>query len=158
CAEDPARNYLPSVGTLSQWIEPTGPGVRVDSGVSRGSEVSSYYDPLLAKLIVRGEDRSQTLDRMERALREFHALGVQTNIAYLLATIRHPAFRSGDPYPRFLQDHFAGWKPSTEFPTEVLLALAAESLTYREKRPAIATSSQGDAYNPWHSQGTWRNT
>jgi len=155
-AEDPAAGFLPSVGRLAQWIEPSGPGVRVDSGVERGGEVTPFYDPLLAKLIVRGATREEARTRMEQALREFHALGVQTNIAYLLAIIRHPAFRAGDTSTGFLTVHFAAWQPPPVVPDDVLLALAAETLTYRETRP-IALTGDGDSYTPWRSTGAWRN-
>jgi 3-methylcrotonyl-CoA carboxylase alpha subunit len=157
-AEDAAAGFLPSVGQLVQWIEPVGPGIRVDSGVERGSEVSPYYDPMLAKLIVRGTTREETIARMEQALRHFHALGVQTNIAYLLAILRHPAFRAGDLSTTFLQQHFAGWKPAAEIPSEVLLALAAEAAaTPNARRPASAIAVEGDVYSPWGLPGGWRN-
>jgi acetyl/propionyl-CoA carboxylase alpha subunit len=158
-AEDPAAGFLPSVGRLAQWIEPSGPGVRVDSGVMRGSAVTPYYDPMLAKLIVRGATREETLARLERALREFSVLGVQTNISYLLAILRHPDFRAGNLSTEFLAEHFAGWKPPTDLPVEALLALAAESLTYRAPgalAPAGA-APEGDPYSPWRAAGHWRN-
>ncbi|HZT42495.1 MAG TPA: acetyl-CoA carboxylase biotin carboxylase subunit [Chthonomonadaceae bacterium] len=158
-AEDPAAGFLPSVGRLAQWIKPSGPGVRVDSGVVRGSEVTPYYDPMLAKLIVRGADREETLARLEHALMEFAVLGVQTNIPYLLAILRHPDFRAGNISTGFLAEHFAGWKPPADLPAEVLLALAAESLTYRESRALASASvaSDGDPYSPWRMTGSWRN-
>jgi 3-methylcrotonyl-CoA carboxylase alpha subunit len=158
-AEDPAAEFLPSVGRLAQWIEPSGPGVRVDSGVIRGSAVTPYYDPMLAKLIVRGATREETLARLERALREFAALGVQTNIPYLLAILRHPDFRAGNISTGFLAEHFANWKPPTDLPVEALLALAAVSLTYRAPGvlSAAGTAPEGDPYNPWRTAGSWRN-
>lgn len=161
-AEDPAKGFLPSVGTLAQWIEPTGPGVRVDAGVERGGEVSPYYDPMLAKLIVYGAGRAETLARMEQALLNFHVLGVQTNLAYLLAIVRHPSFRAGELSTRFLQKHFAHWQPPTDIPEEILLALAAESVTALTSRPALSTpgegETEGDVYSPWRTAGAWRNT
>jgi 3-methylcrotonyl-CoA carboxylase alpha subunit len=157
-AEDPAVGFLPSVGRLEQWIAPEGPGVRVDSGVRRGSEVSSYYDPMLAKLIVHAEDREAAIARMEQALQQFAILGVQTNLAYLLAIARHPVFRAGALSTDFLKTHFARWKPAAELPEEVLLALAAEAVTrpaVRADRPAVA--SDGDPYSPWRKGTAWRN-
>jgi 3-methylcrotonyl-CoA carboxylase alpha subunit len=157
-AEDAAAGFLPSVGRLAQWREPSGPGVRVDSGVERGSDVSPYYDPMLAKLIARGENREQTLARMEQALRSFAVLGVQTNIAYLRAILRHPAFRAGELSTGFLADYFADWKSDPEVPMEALLALAGEALTSREARPfPAAAAADGDPYSPWRAGDGWRN-
>ncbi len=158
-AEDPATGFLPSVGRLAQWVEPTGPGVRVDSGVERGSEVSPYYDPMLAKLIVQGGSRAEALARMSQALENFHVLGVQTNIAYLLAIIRHPAFQAGELSTGFLAEHFANWAPRAEVPNDVLLALTGEVVTLRETvSSGAATMGDGDPYTPWRAGGGWRNT
>ena len=151
-AEDAATGFLPSAGNLAQWQEPTGPGIRVDAGVERGSDVSPYYDPMLAKLIVSGATREESLNRMEQALRQFAVLGVQTNIAYLLAIVRHPAFQAGDLSTQFLNDHFAEWKPSNPIPKEVLLALAAEAVTTTPN-----TEHRTPAPNPWQQSGSWRN-
>ena len=157
-AEDAAAGFLPSVGPLAQWIAPEGPGIRVDSGVERSGEVSPYYDPMLAKLIVHGTTREEALARLEQALLNFHVLGVQTNIPYLLAIVRHPAFRAGETTTRFLAEHFADWQPDDNLPNEVLLALAAEALTYRETRAAAATAvGDDDPYSPWRTPGGWRN-
>ncbi len=157
-AEDAAVGFLPSVGRLALWMAPTGPGIRIDSGVASGSEVSPYYDPMLAKLIAQGETRAETLARMEQALLHFHALGVRTNSAYLLAIIRHPAFQAGELSTSFLAQYFPMWKPP-EPPNEVLLALAAEAVTAAEARPGSPSPTpDGDPYSPWRSGGTWRNT
>jgi 3-methylcrotonyl-CoA carboxylase alpha subunit len=156
-AEDAAANYQPSIGRLAQWIEPSGPGVRVDSGVVRGSEVTPYYDPMLAKLIVRGQDRAATLSRMEQALMGFHALGVRTNIPYLLDIVRHPAFRAGELSTRFLEQHFSGWRANAALPPAVLLALAAEAVTAGSQRPSAAIGKAEAATTPWHSANGWRN-
>jgi len=155
-AEDPSTGFLPSTGELTQWIVPSGPGIRVDSGVERGSIVSPYYDPMLAKLIAYGETRADAIARLDRALAEMVALGVKTNIPYLLAIIRHPAFQEGDLSTSFLCEHFANWKPGAEIPVDVLLALAAESMT----RPSPQKSTgldESDSYSPWRNPNGWRN-
>lgn len=158
-AEDPAKGFLPSVGRLALWLEPTGPGVRVDSGVEQGSEISPYYDPMLAKLIVRGDDRAQAIARLELALRDFHVHGVTTNIAYLLAIVRHPAFQSGALSTRFLTDHFADWRPDASPPLEILLALAADAVQTGTPAPARTSPAveTGDTYTPWRTMTGWRN-
>lgn len=158
CAEDASRNFLPSTGRLLQWLEPTGPGIRVDSGVVAGSDITSYYDPLLAKLIVHGADRTQSIERLEQALCNFHVLGVQTNIPYLLDIVRHPEFRAGNTFTGFLQTHFKEWQPPADIPNPVLLALAAESLTRRESRGLSTAAKQPRTEETlWQQTGGWRN-
>jgi 3-methylcrotonyl-CoA carboxylase alpha subunit len=157
-AEDPATGFLPSVGTLAQWIEPSGPGVRVDSGYGAGDTVPPFYDPMLAKLIATGTDRGQAIARLERALRECVVLGVRTNIPYLLAITAHPAFRAGDLTTGFLAEHFAGWKPDTALPDEILLALAADASLPRAT--TARESAPGDRrrpVTPWQTTDGWRN-
>lgn len=155
-AEDPARDFVPSLGRLECWLPPAGPWVRVDSGVEMGSEVSPYYDPMLAKLIVRGEDREDALRRLEFALRDFHVLGVRTNIPYLLKIIRHPEFRAGRLSTGFLARHLPAWKPSGESPPEILLALAADAMI-REKATGFTDAEEGDPQSPWQDARGWRN-
>jgi propionyl-CoA carboxylase alpha chain len=104
-AEDPDNNFLPSVGRLSRYAEPAGPGVRVDSGVEEGGEVSLYYDPQLAKLIVWGSDREAARRRMLRALAEYRIAGIKHNIPVLRRVLAHPAFIAGDLSTHFLTEH-----------------------------------------------------
>jgi acetyl-CoA carboxylase biotin carboxylase subunit len=94
-AEDPAQGFLPQAGRILLYREPKGPGIRIDSGIVEGSDVSVYYDPMLAKVIVWGETRQAAIARAEQALRHFHILGIRTNIAFLLAVLRHPRFAAG---------------------------------------------------------------
>ncbi len=157
-AEDPSTGFLPSLGTLAHWGEPSGPGVRVDSGVEGGGEVSPYYDPMLAKLITQGATRAEALARMEQALTNFAVLGVTTNIAFLRDIVRSPAFQAGDTPTDFLARHFPRWQPPADVPEAVLLALAADAVTFTETRPAsFAGASEGDVYSPWHAGTGWRN-
>jgi acetyl-CoA/propionyl-CoA carboxylase, biotin carboxylase, biotin carboxyl carrier protein len=94
-AEDPANGFLPQAGPLLVYREPRGPGVRVDSGVAEGDEVSVHYDPLLAKLVVHAETRQAALARADRALGDFAVLGIVTNLALLRALVRDPDVRAG---------------------------------------------------------------
>lgn len=94
CAEDPVT-FLPSTGTITEMVEPSGPGVRLESGVSEGSTVSLYYDPLISKLVVWGRDREEAMGRMNRALREYRIKGIHTTIPFHLKALEHPSFRSG---------------------------------------------------------------
>ncbi|MBV8117681.1 MAG: acetyl-CoA carboxylase biotin carboxylase subunit, partial [Candidatus Eremiobacteraeota bacterium] len=101
-AEDPANHMLPSIGTISRWAPPDGPGVRLDAGVTTGSEVSLYYDPMLAKLIVYGTDRAHAIARLEGALDDFGIGGIRSNIPLLAWIARDEAFRAGQTTTSFL--------------------------------------------------------
>ncbi len=94
-AEDPENNFLPSTGTLKEFSLPGGPGVRVDSGFDSGSEISIYYDPMIAKLVCWSKDRQSAVDRMQRALSEFQISGVTTNIPFLKNILAHDKFLDG---------------------------------------------------------------
>ena len=96
CAEDPAKKFAPCPGTITRWVEPTGEGIRVDSGVVSGSTVTPYYDSLLAKLIVYGEDREQAIERSKTALEGFVVEGIATTVAFHRASLDHPAFIAGN--------------------------------------------------------------
>ncbi|HEV7180588.1 MAG TPA: acetyl-CoA carboxylase biotin carboxylase subunit [Candidatus Baltobacteraceae bacterium] len=101
-AEDPANHMLPSTGTIERWAPPEGPGVRVDSGVTTGSEVSVYYDPMLAKLIVFGSDRASAIARLECALDDFGIDGVRANVPLLQWIVRDEWYREGKTTTSFL--------------------------------------------------------
>ncbi|MFF8945330.1 acetyl-CoA carboxylase biotin carboxylase subunit [Streptomyces sp. NPDC014864] len=96
CAEDPARGFLPSGGTVLRLREPQGDGVRTDSGLSEGTEVGSLYDPMLSKVIAYGPDRATALRKLRAALAETVTLGVQTNAGFLRRLLAHPAVVAGE--------------------------------------------------------------
>jgi 3-methylcrotonyl-CoA carboxylase alpha subunit len=101
-AEDPSNHMLPSTGTITRWSPPEGPGVRVDAGVTTGSDVSVYYDPMLAKLIVFGTDRAHAIARLTTALESFGIDGVRANVPLLLWISKNDAYRAGDTTTSFL--------------------------------------------------------
>jgi len=102
-AEDPARNFQPSPGTVTTFHPPGGPGVRVDTHIYAGYKVPPYYDSLLAKVIVHGNDRAEALARMHQALDGFIIEGVTTTIPFLGRVLMHPAFQSGDVDTKFVE-------------------------------------------------------
>ena len=104
-AEDPAAGFLPQSGKVVDWDLPPAEGLRVDSGVEAGSEVSIHYDPMLAKIITSGENRPLALQRMRRALRSLSVQGVTTNREFLLRVLDHPAFIAGDIDTHFIDRH-----------------------------------------------------
>jgi acetyl-CoA carboxylase biotin carboxylase subunit len=105
-AEDPFNNFLPDVGIINYLREPGGKGVRVDSGVETGSEVSIHFDPMLAKLVTLGKDRNEAIARMDRALKNYRIKGLKTIIPFELAVMRHPIFRSGKYDTGFIDNDF----------------------------------------------------
>lgn len=95
-AEDSENNFLPAIGNLNEFEIPSGPGIRVDAGFTRGSEISMFYDPLIAKLVCWAGDREQAISRMMRALKEFRISGVINNIPFLLEVYGNKKFRNGN--------------------------------------------------------------
>jgi acetyl-CoA carboxylase, biotin carboxylase subunit len=106
-AEDPENNFLPSTGKLLEFQTPSGPGIRVDAGFSRGSLISLYYDPLIAKLVTWGKTRNESLERLKRALDEFQIAGVSTNISLLKAVCNNSNFIKGNIDINFLEREFS---------------------------------------------------
>ena len=109
-AEDPANNFFPSIGTITKAVEPTRPGVRVDSGVATGDEVSIHYDPMLAKVIAYAETRADAIQKMDLALADYRLRGLTTNLVFLRAVITHPAFGRGATTTHFIEHYMAGWQ------------------------------------------------
>ena len=139
-AEDPAANFMPSIGRIERIRLPQGPGVRNDSGVYRGYQVPVHYDSLLAKLVVWGSDREHARRRMARALDEYVLEGVHHNLTFHRWLVEHPEFVAAHLSTRFLEDHFTAdsLAPSAES-TEV--ALLAAALHAREERGAVSLPS-----------------
>ncbi|MFE6283296.1 acetyl/propionyl/methylcrotonyl-CoA carboxylase subunit alpha [Streptomyces sp. NPDC057877] len=127
CAEDPARGFLPSGGTVLRLREPQGDGVRTDSGLSEGTEVGSLYDPMLSKVIAYGPDRATALRKLRAALAETVTLGVQTNAGFLRRLLAHPAVVAGDLDTGLVEREVEGLV-STDVPEEVYEAAAAVRL------------------------------
>ena len=121
CAEDPARGFLPSGGTVLLLREPQGDGVRTDSGLSEGTEVGSLYDPMLSKVIAYGPDRATALRRLRGALAETVTLGVQTNAGFLRRLLAHPAVVAGELDTGLVEREAEGLV-SADVPDEVYVA------------------------------------
>ena len=133
-AEDPLRNFLPSIGRLVRYRPPQGEGIRVDTGVYEGAEISIYYDPMIAKLVAYGDDRGQAIERMRRALDGFYVSGLRSNIAFLAAIARSERFAAGALSTEFIAEEFPnGFVPpgeETEADRTILVAavLAAQRI------------------------------
>ena len=107
-AEDPARGFLPSIGQLVRYREPAGEGVRVDSGVDEGGEISMYYDPMIAKLVAHAPTREAAIDRLHLALDHYEIDGIVSNRQFLSAVLENGSFRSGDLTTGFIDAEFEG--------------------------------------------------
>jgi acetyl/propionyl-CoA carboxylase alpha subunit len=105
-AEDPQNNFLPDIGTLKTYIRPSGPGVRVDDGFEEGMEIPIYYDPMIAKLIVHAPTRQAAIDKMTRAIQDYHITGIKTTLPFCTWAINQPAFTSGDFDTHFVKKYF----------------------------------------------------
>ncbi len=153
-AEDPRKDDLPSPGLILHLAPPEGPGVRFDSGVAAGSEVTVHYDPLLAKLVTFGGDRAEAVERMAEALSRTAVLGVVTNLMRLRAILGHPAFRAAELHTGFIEEHLDELSPEACPSAEALAAVAA-ALHHPTGRPRAATNGPVAA-DPWSSLGPWR--
>ena len=158
-AEDPENNFMPSPGPVLFTQKPSGPGVRYDSGIYTGCEVPVHYDPILGKLIAWAEDRPAALARMIRALEECVVLGVKTPIEFMMDILRSPAFQAGDIDTNFIDNHFAGWRPSIEGDRMGALGFVAEELTGATTAPPTRPRGVGrtddDWNSPWRRLGAW---
>ncbi|MFQ5499078.1 MAG: acetyl-CoA carboxylase biotin carboxylase subunit [Candidatus Zixiibacteriota bacterium] len=144
CAEDSNEQFMPSTGRLNHYRMPAGPGVRVDSGVVIFSEISVYYDPLIAKLIVWGVDRADAISRMRRALDEYRVAGVCTTTGFHRTVMDNPAFLDGDLSTQFIAEQYPDGEVVSideSLAETAALAAAIESLS-NEQKLAVAQSSR----------------
>ena len=149
-AEDPANNFMPSIGQIIGLTTPTGPGVRVDSGIYFGVEVTPYYDSMLAKLIVLAESRGEAILRMRRALEEFRITGVSTTLPLHLQLMNSTRFQAGQFDTTFLERNF-NFNQTPQPELLKIAAVAATVVAHRRNQQAILLH-QGGA-SPWRLYG-----
>ena len=162
-AEDVANGFLPAIGRVLLAKFPTAPGVRVDTGIESGDEVSLHYDPMIAKIIAYGQDRAAAIRRLDTALRNTAILGVTTNVRFLRDVLAHPVFQRGEVTTDFVEREFAAWRPDAEDRLDLALIAAAladmrsavDRPTYR--RPIANRPSRSVASGRWFQdrQLTW---
>ncbi len=154
-SEDPYNGFLPSTGKIISLYEPTGPGVRIESGVYEGFEVSLYYDPLIAKLCVWGSDRANAIMRVKRALSEYKILGIATSIPFHQKLFQSTNFIGGVFDTTFVDDRFSMEQGgSTE--NEKVAAVVAALLAHERRQHALSiTPAQASAKSGWKRFGTW---
>lgn len=149
-AEDPADEFRPGFGRLARLLLPDGEGVRIDSGVREGDEVTVFYDPMIAKIISYGADRDTAADTLSEALSRVRIAGPATNEAFLRAIVDHPEFRAGGFDTSFLARNMDDLVPPAAETPDDLLALAA--LAVLAEPPA----DDADLRSPWSTSGGWR--
>ena len=156
-AEDPANNFLPATGPLLRFVEPQGPGVRVDAGFTSGDEITIHYDPLIAKLIVWAEDRPAAIRRMQAALRQTVLLGLTHNGQFLQDVLATPDFQAGEIYTTWVEDRFGDWQPpQCALPPEVLAAAALTQFQAAAPLGAPDRANGRDPYSPWRAATGFR--
>lgn len=151
-AEDPENDFMPCPGKIDGLRLPEGLGVRNDCGVYEGAEVPIYYDPMIAKLIIWGENRVEAILRMRRALREYQVRGIKTNIPFHQWILRHPRFMAGDFNTGFIDDEYRYMRKEEIYPhKDIALASAAIAALHREQERALRLLEKGAA-----EKSSWR--
>jgi len=156
-AEDPYNSFLPSTGRLTHILQPTGPGVRIDTGVYPGFEISPYYDSLISKLIVWGDTRAESILRMRRALEEYKLVGVRTNIPFHQNLMDSHRFMAGQFDTRFVEERFSINESSTTSDNNSeIAAIIATLVAHRQTQRAAQFVQHGsrDTSN-WKWAGRW---
>ena len=157
-AEDPDHNFIPSTGTVTRFIQPQGPGIRVDSGIENGDEITQFYDPMIAKLIVYGEDRASAIARLQHALEQTAVFGMKTNNQLLFAIAKNRGFQEGQTYTNFLEesrliiDGYFKQHTRTDLLHDALVAAAL----YDVASPLQAINGHRHNTDPWLALGPWR--
>jgi acetyl/propionyl-CoA carboxylase alpha subunit len=153
-AEDPANNFMPSPGKMTLYRQPSGENIRVDTGIDRATEIHSFFDPMIAKQVVWGDDRQIATEKSIAALKDYIVHGIHTNIGYLLGMLQHKAFSENKISTRFCDDHtddvlqeIKRRKDEID-PAIPLLSFLLYSLNYHRKI---------DPRNTWEEIGYWRN-
>jgi len=156
-AEDPYNDFLPSTGRITGLYEPSGPGVRVDSGVYEGFDVSLYYDSLISKLIVWGETRGEAILRMRRALEEYRILGIKTNIPFHQQILNSSRFIGGQFDTKFVEDRFSLEEKYEDEDLKVIAITSAFLAHLSQAKPVGPSPLRKDAKHTslWKLVGRW---
>ncbi len=154
-AEDPENRFLPSPGRIRNLRQPSGPGVREDSGIYQGWDVPIFYDPMLSKLVTWAETRSEAISRMSRALREYQISGIKTTIPFFQSILTHPKFLSAELGTDFIEKHYPGTHsvpPQKWFPEVAAIGAALYASQTRARDGGTGDSAE----SPWKLWGRWQ--
>ncbi len=153
-AEDAENNFLPSSGEILYYEEPTGPGIRVDSGVRQGTVVGVEYDPVLAKLIVHAPSRDLAITKMINALKEYKILGIKTSRRFMIDILSHADFKSGKTYTNFIPRNMSGRVVDT-VPAMELGAAAISTALIKQSPSTSGGGLKKTTFSPWTAIGSW---
>ncbi len=137
CAEDPLNNFLPSIGTLTKYVKPVGEGIRVDDGYEEGMEVSIYYDPLIAKLVVHGKTRTEAIQKMLLVIKEYKIEGVATTLPFGTFVFEHDAFITGNFDTNFVKNYYTPEKIKEKQKTNAEIAAIAGLKYWMEQQKIV---------------------
>jgi len=137
CAEDPLNNFLPSIGTITKYVKPTGEGIRVDDGYEEGMEVSIYYDPMIAKLVVHGKTRTEAIQKMLEAIKEYKIEGVATTLPFGTFVFEHDAFFTGKFDTHFVKNYYTPEKIKEKQKANAEIAAAAALKYFLDQQKII---------------------
>jgi 3-methylcrotonyl-CoA carboxylase alpha subunit len=156
-AEDPERDFMPATGRILHLHFPEeSQHVRIDTGVHEGAEITPWYDPMIAKLVVRGADRARALARMRQALAEVQIAGVTTNVRFLCAVVSSRAFGAAELDTGLIERNRETLFDRKPIPYELLAAAALAELFEEERTARDRAAASGDPYSPWHRVDGWR--
>lgn len=147
CAEDPANNFLPDIGKLKTYRIPSGPGVRVDDAFEEGMDIPIFYDPMIAKLVVHGKDRTDAISKMLRAIDDYEITGVETTLPFCSFVLQHDAFVSGKFDTGFIKAHFSPemlnkFKPEEEEVAAIFGAFVAQGAAAKANESVQSPASK----------------
>jgi 3-methylcrotonyl-CoA carboxylase alpha subunit len=156
-AEDPQRDFMPATGRIVHLAFPKeDASTRVDTGVEAGAEITPWYDPMIAKLVVRGSSRASALARLRQALAEVEIAGVTTNLAFLRRLAAHRAFAAAEIDTGLVERHRGELVHRPPLSSEALAAAAFAELAEEERAAREQAAASGDPYSPWHRVDGWR--
>ncbi|KPL03834.1 MAG: hypothetical protein AMJ90_03085 [candidate division Zixibacteria bacterium SM23_73_2] len=153
-AEDPYNDFLPSSGKITSYLEPSGPGVRIDSGLYEGCEISLYYDPIISKLLTWSSTRDEAISRMKRALLEYHISGISTTIPFHLLVMDNKKFLKGDISTHFIQEEFGKKEIETDHDELYkVIALFSALTDFQGKKKLKAPEGKKFKQSSWKIEG-----
>jgi acetyl-CoA carboxylase biotin carboxylase subunit len=149
CAEDPKNNFLPDIGKLVTYRIPKGTGVRVDDGFEEGMDIPIYYDPMIAKLVVHGKDRTEAIQRMLRAIDEYVITGVSTTLEFCSFVLQHKAFTSGKFDTNFIKNYYKPEMLDKQKPEEAEIAALLGAMFTEAGTKVVAPNQGGIVRSKW---------
>lgn len=151
-AEDGENNFMPSTGKIIYYDEPAGPGIRVDSGIKQGSQITIDYDPIMAKLIVHAPDRETAIIKMKNALNDYKILGVKTSKRFMVDVLNHKEFKKGKTYTDFIENNMTSRIDYNEQFKSIAVSSAAAFMVNQSKKSEIKSADK-TIPSPWQSLG-----